>query len=641
MAPPRRRLGVLFLLLVVASGAGVLLRRQLLTPRRSAEEVSPAVLVAAGTALAHERHWLDAAELVRAAVRAGVDTAAAHRTLGVCLGELGWIEATIREYEQAIRLEPSYIDTYISLATAYRSIGRRREALRTLSRAEAQLASSMPRAAAGRYSRPVAPKLEALAQNYAYLGELRQSLYWAEQARTADPTRASGYLLVGKCQLALKQPALAIAPLRRACGLLEEDADAHYTLAIALRERPSRDHGAEALRHLATAASLDARLAPALFQLGILYAGRRQWPEAQRAFLTACRLQFEPAECLRRAGEACRQAGNAACAEELLGQHAERSGDYTGALEHYRRLGALPGYRVLAYRRSAAALGRMGRHRQAIDTLKQAIDLQSNPGDLYRQLAGACSKAQRVNEQVEALHQAARLDPEQAHGDFYLLGQLAFDAGKYDEAERYLEKSVELQPGSSKYQYMLGRTYLTGPENGDRLTRAIARLETAQRLAPQQGYAHDFLSVAYLKAQRWPEAAAALHHAIDLAPDNGLLYFRLGQVYQHLGRTDEAKWVLGLYQRLRKYEADRDLLERGVRARPKSAGAHAALAGLLLRGREYDKAEYELYKVLELDPANSDAHEKLAVIDGETGRPEAQQRHLEEARRLMDRGTRS
>jgi tetratricopeptide (TPR) repeat protein len=296
---------------------------------------------------------------------------------------------------------------------------------------------------------------------------------------------------------------------------------------------------------------------------------------------------------------------------------------------------------VLAYQRIASVESRRNRHPAAIDTLKKAIALEPQSGELYRQLADLYSRAQRVDDRIAALQQAMRLDPKNAHADHYVLGQLSFDAGKYDDAERHLEECVQLQPENSQYHYMLGRTYLTRPENGDRLARAIKELEIAQGLAPRQGYAHDFLSVAYTKTQRWPEAAAALHRAIDLAPSNGLLYFRLGQVYQRLGRPDEAKWVLDFYQRIRKYEVDRDLLERGVRARPKDAGAHAALASLLLRGREYAKAEYELYKVLELESTKGDAHEKLAVIDGETGRPEAQQRHLEEARRLMARGARS
>src|ERR1041384_4529965 len=79
-------------------------------------------LVERGVEVAQQRRWLEAVEIFDSALRTGADTVLVHRGLGRALGELGWIEDAIHEYETAIAKDPSYFNTYINLATAYRSI---------------------------------------------------------------------------------------------------------------------------------------------------------------------------------------------------------------------------------------------------------------------------------------------------------------------------------------------------------------------------------------------------------------------------------------------------------------------------------------------------------------------------------------
>src|SRR5579872_3648558 len=192
-------------------------------PNRKAaapRDASPTdTLMTAGMDMAEHGRWLEAVEIFDTAAGAGVDNATLHRALGRCLGELGWIQDAIQEYEQAVRQEPSYFNTYINLTTAYRTIGRRSDALRTLQRAEKALQSLDLLVAPQRYARPAAPMLEDLAEAYARVGLFTQSVEWSLRAQTADPTRTRGYMLAAKSYFVLKQAEKAIPLLQKACSV--------------------------------------------------------------------------------------------------------------------------------------------------------------------------------------------------------------------------------------------------------------------------------------------------------------------------------------------------------------------------------------------------------------------------------------
>ena len=581
------------------------------------------------------RRWLEAVEILDAASSSGETSVVTHRLLGRCLGELGWITDTISEYKRAIEEDPTSFDTCISLATAYRSVGRRTDALRTLGRAEALLRNGSYKEAPARYARPAAPMLEELAQAYAHVGEFPKSVEWATQAQTADPTRVQGYLLAAKSYFVLKQADRAIPLLQKACTFAPNDADAHYTLALALRARPSEPHNLAAGQHLLAAIKLDPNHAPALYQYGLLCMERKQWDPALTAFRVAHELQYEPGAVLLKAGQASSYKGDKMQAAFLRGQYFEYVGQLPAALGYFQMLVSDPIHGRAAGVFVARVLTKMGKYQAAIDVLKKAIALDPRSADLRRQLAGVYDKMHLVTRQIAALKEAAELDPGKAHRDYYDLGRIALDVGKYDEAEQLLEKSISLNPRVSQYHYSLGQTYLLRPDMGGRLGMAIQHLEEAERLAPDDVHVHDFLSTAYIKAGKWTEAAIALHRSANAAPQNEVLYFRLNQVYRRLGNEIEAKRAQSWYQRLRKQEVERDLLSRRVRANVRDPAAHIALGDLFLREQGYNSARREFEKALDLTPGDPAIHERLTTVYGELAQPEGQWQHLKEYRRLI------
>src|SRR5258708_1854337 len=163
-------------------------------------------------------------------------------------------------------------------------------------------------------------------------------------AKAADPTRARGYMLAAKSYFVLKQGDKAIPLLQKACSIAPGDPDAHYSLALALRQRPSVPHNLLARTHLLAAVRADPNHAPALYQLGLLYMERTEWDNALNAFQAAYDLRFEPGNLLWKAAQASKSKGDVSGEAFFLGQYHEYVGELPKALKNFTSLLSYPKY---------------------------------------------------------------------------------------------------------------------------------------------------------------------------------------------------------------------------------------------------------------------------------------------------------
>jgi len=634
--------------LLAASAIGLVAGRPYLGKLRTyagsraagSQSIADDSLLSRGIATAEQGRWLEAVEMLDAAARAGEGGARLHHVRGRCLGELGWVEDAIGEYEQAVKTEPALFNAYINLATAYRSVGRRSDALGTLKKAEAVLRDPKLMETPQRYARPAAALLEDLAEAYGRLGDFPSSVRWAHKAQTADPTRTRGYLLAAKSLYVLKQTDRAIPLLQRAVTVAPQDPDCRYTLALALRARPTAPHTASARKHLIAAIEIEQNHAPALYQLGLICMERKEWDNALTAFRRAYDLRYEPGTLLWKAAEASRNKEDSVQEAFFLGQYYEYVGELDRALTYFRSLAAAPQFKRIGLVFIARTEAKMGRYEGAIKTLERAISLDPSSAELRRQLAAIYDKLHVVSKQTAALEEAARIDNNGAHRDFYQLGKIALAVGDYDRAEQWLERAISRSPEVGQYHYSLGQTLLLRSELQDRLARAIRHLEEAQRLTPDSANTHDFLSSAYMKAQRWQEAAVSLHRSANIAAQNEVLYFRLNQVYRRLGSQLEAQRAQKYYTRLRTLKVERDLLTRRLAAKGRDPSTLFAMGDHFVRVRDYAGAKRQFEKLVDLDPQNPAVHERLVTVYGELAQPEGQLRHLRLFERLSKRGPR-
>ena len=133
---------------------------------------------------------------------------------------------------------------------------------------------------------------------------------------------------------------------------------------------------------------------------------------------------------------------------------------------------------------------------------------------------------------------------------------------------------------------------------GDRLPRAIAQLERAVALAPDDPAGFIALGSAYEAAGRDAEALVALRHAIDLAPGAGTPYLAAGRLARRLGQPEEGRELLAMYRRYRQAEQELESLKAAVAGRPGDAAARLALADYYFTARDFSRAAAEYERAL-------------------------------------------
>jgi len=172
------------------------------------------------------------------------------------------------------------------------------------------------------------------------------------------------------------------------------------------------------------------------------------------------------------------------------------------------------------------------------------------------------------------------------------LGALLLEAGRADEASRYLERAVSVQEDPRTLTH-LGEAY-----------RLLGRLDVAAEtfgrileVAPDFPDVRVNLAITLAEAGVHREAGELLEEALQLGPDGPRLRVALSWVRLRLQRADEA--VLHA--------------SRAVELAPESAAAHRQLADALDANGEKHAALARYRRAVELSPADHTVHSNLIV----------------------------
>ena len=246
------------------------------------------------------------------------------------------------------------------------------------------------------------------------------------------------------------------------------------------------------------------------------------------------------------------------------------------AIELYKRIPAGSPLAWSAQLRSASLLDDVGRTEDAIATLEAlAAERPARPdalialGDLLRnkerfaQAVGAYDRAiARIGAQIEPRHWAV----------LYSRGIALERAKQWPRAEADFLKALELNPDQPYVLNYLGYSWV---EHGIHLDKALAMIETAVKLRPEDGYIVDSMGWVLYKLGRFAEAVPHLERAVELRPADPTINDHLGDAYWRVGRETEARfqWERAL---VLKPEPDltRDIenkLKRGLAADQRSA----------------------------------------------------------------------
>jgi Flp pilus assembly protein TadD len=193
-----------------------------------------------------------------------------HNSRGIELADRGWLDEAINEFNRAIELDPHSAHAHDNLATVYAEKKLYREALR-----EYLLALSLePDSATAHYN--LACFLSASSHDMA-IDEYRHAIDLEPDYPDAHLNLGLGYADEGRFEDAMKELEIAIrlAP--------DDPLPRHEIAALLMDEGDYRS----AISHLKEVTKLDAESFDAYLDLGICYAQKGFYAEAERAYQRA------------------------------------------------------------------------------------------------------------------------------------------------------------------------------------------------------------------------------------------------------------------------------------------------------------------------------------------------------------------
>lgn len=242
-----------------------------------------------------------------------------------------------------------------------------------------------------------------------------------------------------------------------------------------------------------------------------------------------------------------------------LYQSTGRPAEANAVLAKIRRDSPLAGHAAIEI---AMNLDRMGKTDTAIAQLRALASRDPKNLRALVSLGDVLRARERFAESAEAYSRAiAAVDPSDSRywSLFYARG-VAFDrSGKWPEAERDFQYALSLDPNQALVLNYLGYSWV---DRGERLREALAMIERAVELMPDDGYIVDSLGWAHYRIGNYDLATAYLEQAVSLRPEDPTINDHLGDAYWRVGRELEARFQWRHALALRPDEKQVPIIER-------------------------------------------------------------------------------
>ena len=201
-------------------------------------------------------------------------------------------------------------------------------------------------------------------------------------------------------------------------------------------------------------------------------------------------------------------------------------------------------------------------------------------------------KAGQLREAELAYRSVLETDPNEPAA-LHLLGRVAAQVNRYDDAAILLRKALAVQPGEVVHYVVLAEILRGAGKNEE----SITILQRALEIAPLRADLRNSLGITYRQAQRIDEAIYNFQLAIRLRGDYGEAYSNLGNALRVAGRVEES---LSAH-------------ENAVHFLPTSAEAHSNFGIALQEARHHDRAIAAYSRALELAPNMVEAMTSLGA----------------------------
>jgi len=187
-------------------------------------------------------------------------------------------------------------------------------------------------------------------------------------------------------------------------------------------------------------------------------------------------------------------------------------------------------------------------------------------------------------------------------------------------------KMARKQENDSQHQYELAVMSM----RYNLIDEAIKYLNKALSLDPNHQPSHYLLGMAHVEKENYKEAAAAFEKSLELKPDVSEAHVRLGVVYQKMGLPDKAEeeykkaYIIDessmashslalLYYEQDKLEQALEFVQKSIQKGNRSADAYNLQGVILNKLSRYPEAIDSFQNVLKIDPNHIVANINLAV----------------------------
>lgn len=298
---------------------------------------------------------------------------------------------------------------------------------------------------------------------------------------------------------------------------------------------------------------------------------------------------------------------------ELAGAYGNKGEYVNKAIEHYRlALKADPNASFITEELAELYI-QTNKLRDALTETEEAV--KNNPEDLnmrrllariYTRLVGD-TQQNKVNEEylkkaIEQYEKITEKSPKEPQM-WLMLGRLHKIAQNSLEAEKAFKRALEIDPDNEEVLTGLAMTYADLGDTkaaADLLQRATEKNPSARTLAA--------LAAAYEQLRDFPNAAAALRKALELAPQNGEIKRGLAQNLLFSDKYDEA---LELFQQITAEE-------------PRDAQAWMRISQIYRQKRQFDKAHEASRKAVDADPNSMEVRfNEVSLLEAEGKSSEA------------------
>jgi len=264
-----------------------------------------------------------------------------------------------------------------------------------------------------------------------------------------------------------------------------------------------------------------------------------------------------------------------------------------------------------------------GRHDAAILEVEGALANHPRPDEAYRELGRSYERVGDLEEAERALRAATSLRPDD-WTNWNALGNFLATSGSYDESREAFERAAELAPPDVSMPREKLATYSL--QTGD-FDTAIDIYESLPmpirnpRLAANLGTAYYFSD----RPEKWAKVEEHYLAAVRLNPRDAMYQANLGDLYQRLGRGEEAQ---GRYLRACK------LLEERVSDDPDDPQLLSELADYSAKANDCEQALNLATRLEILLPETGPAAHQMAYIYAMCGQDDAAVQALARAVKL-------